>query len=897
MATPGGQTPSIQRGIVKQVQSGDSVIIRGQPKGGPPPERQLCLSNITAPRLARRASPNIEGSVDTKDEPFAWEAREFLRKKLVGKEVCFTIEYRVPGSGREYGNIYLGRDTTGENVTESIVAEGLVEVRRGGLRATDEQGQHLIELEEAAKGVGRGKWSKEPNTHLVRDITWVIDNPRNFMDSHHQEPIDAVIEFVRDGCTARAFLLPSFHQITIMLSGIKCPMFKLEGDKQVPEPFAEEAKFFTESRLLQRDVKIILEGISNQNFIGSILHPNGNISELLVRDGFARCVDWSMGLVSQGPEKLRAAERFAKDKRLRIWKDYTPSGPAIDLQDKNFTGKVVEVVNADSMVIKTNTGEYRKLTLSSIRPPRLTQPGKEDESPIKENRRIRPLYDIPYMFEAREFMRKKLIGKKVNVCIDYIRPANEGFPEKTCATVTIGNINVGEALVSKGFASVLRYRADDDQRSSHYDELLAAEARAQKNGKGVHSKKEPPIHRVADLSGEPQKAKQFLPFLQRAGRSEGVVEFVASGSRVRIYLPKETCLVTFLLAGINCPRMARTGPGGPSETEACAEDALQYTKELCLQREVEVEVESMDRAGNFIGWLFVDGINLSVSLVEEGLAKTHFTAERSPYSRLLYLAEENARKKKIKVWENYEEPQNVVVVEESDRKTTYKNVVITEVLDELNFYAQHADTGPQLEKLMEQLHTEFSSNPPLAASYTPKHRDLCAAKFVDGNWYRARVEKLLPNKNIQVLYIDYGNSDSVSVTDLAALPPSYHSLPAQAHRYQPAFISLPTDPEALSEATAAFKREVMNNNLLLNVEYRVNAQEFVTLLNAESRDDIMQNLVKEGYVMVEKRREKRLQSLITEYNKCQDQARKSRLNLWRYGDFTDDDAKEFGYQK
>ena len=27
--------------------------------------------------------------------------------------------------------------------------------------------------------------------------------------------------------------------------------------------------------------------------------------------------------------------------------------------------------------------------------------------------RPRPLYDTPYMFEAREFLRKKLIGKKV----------------------------------------------------------------------------------------------------------------------------------------------------------------------------------------------------------------------------------------------------------------------------------------------------------------------------------------------------------------------------------------------------------------------------------------------------------------------------------------------------
>ena len=35
---------------------------------------------------------------------------------------------------------------------------------------------------------------------------------------------------------------------------------------------------------------------------------------------------------------------------------------------------------------------------------------KEGEPPPSRNR---PLYDIPYMFEAREFMRKKLIGKKV----------------------------------------------------------------------------------------------------------------------------------------------------------------------------------------------------------------------------------------------------------------------------------------------------------------------------------------------------------------------------------------------------------------------------------------------------------------------------------------------------
>lgn len=61
--------------------------------------------------------------------------------------------------------------------------------------------------------------------------------------------------------------------------------------------------------------------------------------------------------------------------------------------------------------------------------------------------------------------------------------------------------NIAEALVSKGLATVIRYKQDDDQRSSHYDELLAAEARAQKKCVGIFSKKEAPIHRVADIAG------------------------------------------------------------------------------------------------------------------------------------------------------------------------------------------------------------------------------------------------------------------------------------------------------------------------------------------------------------------------------------------------------------
>lgn len=60
--------------------------------------------------------------------------------------------------------------------------------------------------------------------------------------------------------------------------------------------------------------------------------------------------------------------------------------------------------------------------------------------------------------------------------------------------------NIAEALISKGYGYCLRHRQDDDLRSSCYDDLLAAEARAIKNVKGVQSKRDMPAHRVSDIS-------------------------------------------------------------------------------------------------------------------------------------------------------------------------------------------------------------------------------------------------------------------------------------------------------------------------------------------------------------------------------------------------------------
>ena len=96
--------PALLNGVVKAVLSGDTLLIMGaDATKGPPPEKQISLTGVAAPRLGNRNS--------TPDQPFAWAAREFLRKQVIGKRVTFRVESATP-TGREMGSAYLEDSTS-----------------------------------------------------------------------------------------------------------------------------------------------------------------------------------------------------------------------------------------------------------------------------------------------------------------------------------------------------------------------------------------------------------------------------------------------------------------------------------------------------------------------------------------------------------------------------------------------------------------------------------------------------------------------------------------------------------------------------------------------------------------------------------------------------------------
>lgn len=49
----------------------------------------------------------------------------------------------------------------------------------------------------------------------------------------------------------------------------------------------------------------------------------------------------------------------------------------------------------------------------------------------------------------------------------------------------------------------------------------------------------------------------------------------------------------------------------------------------------------------------------------------------------------------------------------------------------------------------------------------------------DGNWYRAVVKEILPNGNVKVHFVDYGNTEEVTVNELQTISSVFLQVPFQ----------------------------------------------------------------------------------------------------------------------
>ncbi|RKP01027.1 hypothetical protein CXG81DRAFT_4301, partial [Caulochytrium protostelioides] len=780
--------------FVKSVLSGDTVILRSRPINGPPTERLVSLAAIVAPRLGGPRDPE-------KEEPFGFLAREFLRRRLVGKEVYYRVLYTVPG-GRDYAVLQTQAPIAEDQVVvqKALVAAGWAVPKEG----RNEIDAELEYLHDVAKHEQKGKYDPANAGLAARTVDYNLskEDAQKLYAKHKGKPLPAVIEQVKDGSTYRVLVKvePDVHVVlSLQATGLRAPMWR-KGIPNLPdivEPFSEESKFYVEARLLQKDVQVLLENVGNNSnaLFGSVLYPLGDIGEALLKEGLAKCADFSILMVTGGPGRYRAAEAQARERRLRIWRDVAVKAPV-----NAWEATVTRVISGDTLMVSSRTKGEQKVTLSSIRIPRDTSADGNTGShtSLHSNNANSDQTEMPYFqYEAREAIRKRVIGKTVTIAEDYVTPANAGYEARTCVTILSKNVNLAEMLVGKGLALVIRHRRDDD-RSSSFDQLLMAEERAKAGKVGIHATTPMAPIRFSEVSKSAQRAKIFMTQLTRLRRFKAVVDFVVSGSRFRVIVPGQNLRMTLVLDALRTPRTARNA----SETsEPFGAEATQLANQHLLQRDVEVEVTGQDKTGGITGNVFVDGTNFGAMLLEAGYATLHsYSAQHNEHYAQLTAAAGVAERQKLGVW-SIEKP----AAEPTEESATApkvgphidengQRVVVTDYAGKGQIHIQTLGEGVQRLETMMQTFSDVYADAAQPALTSAKNNDVIAAQFtVDDHWYRARVLRTVNKTSVNVIYVDYGNTETLPLSRCKRLVDAHRLsvLPAQATAAQLAFVQMP----------------------------------------------------------------------------------------------------------
>ena len=592
------------------------------------------------------------------------------------------------------------------------------------------------------------------------------------------------------------------------------------------------------------------------------------------------------------PQELRAAERLAKDARLRMFKNWVPPGEGPNaLQDAEYEGTVVEVRSGDTVIVAKGDGQADTITLSSIRAPKLG------------NARRNAPYE-PFSWEAREFVRN-YIGKKCLVKLEYKRvlPVSENTPEgmgeKTLVhgTVKVASSkhgpmsdNLAEKLCEAGLVKVIRHREDDD-RSEYYDDLLTAEDAAKRNaaesGKlNVHSGEDklPAPRRFNDLTAQdPSHATARLPFLQRQGKMRAVVEHCYNGARFKLFLPKEGTFLNFALSSVVSPATAGRREGAVDEP--FGQEALDFARSKLMQRDVSIHIEGANRGGTFMGSLGDKTSQWDMTLLRSGLGYIQgYKATDQQYA-----AEAEAKASKLKVWSVYKEEEEEE--EAAAGEDEFMEVEVSEIVEAGHFFT-HQRGQKGLEFVAEQLAAlELESKTP--PSDVPLKGSLVCAQW-GGDWYRAKVLGRTKADDgtplVRVQFIDYGNADVVVLDQLRPIDAALERIEPLATENRLACVKCPgLDHDFGNDAGAFFRELVWGKPLVTKVEYREGKTQFVTLFEENASASANQAMLREGLARVNAKHKDKKGKLIAQLQEDEAVGKKERLNMWQWGDAVDDE--------
>ncbi len=604
---------------------------------------------------------------------------------------------------------------------------------------------------------------------------------------------------------------------------------------------------------------------------------------------------------------------------MGVWQSYKP--PELTTAS-SLNGQIIEVLTGDTVSILPNGVDYVdesklvKISLASVRAPRIGNEklGKADE---------------PYAVECKDRLRLLTVGKSAKVEVHYERdiPLPTGIAEKRAfATISVGKKqDIGEVLVSEGLATTQRHR-DDEEKSPNYDALCLAEAAAKEAKKNIHNSsteyKKPMTNDLTD----PKKAKAYSGSLIRAGNLKATVEYVFNGSRFKLFIPSENCHIAFACEYLRCPQPTPlVGALGQQQQLKAAEPfgdaAKRFARLMVHQRTVEINAHSVTLGGVITGQLFfgqgAQRKDYTIEILGAGLATLdEKKLEYGEVPKVLMDAQSAAQKNKVGIWSV--EPKEDITKKVIKSKYTERsiNVCLSEIRNGSHiFFTMVGDDAASV--IAESMKVFTSAHGTRGGPCEVKIGKVVAALFDDGNgssWYRAKILGRKDKSRVSVLFIDHGNVATVPVsTHLRPLDVelSPNRIPAVAKEAVLALIHVrDLDDDDGLNAARMLQSRAWGKNLTAVIHCELDGRAILSLYGSDevygqndSAKSINEELVAAGYARAAKRSEvdllttavadgSNLKLLVERLAAAQEDARKARAGMWRYGDIGDEDDDE-----
>ncbi|CAM9568749.1 unnamed protein product, partial [Phaeothamnion confervicola] len=355
-AIPSTQGDKEFSGVCVEAHSGDQLSVLVEVREGQREERRVMLASVRAPRPAPRTKRG-PGGAGAEDEPWAHEARESLRAKVIGKMVHVVVDYdrdiKAGGGGGSGGSV-VARSFLLPSCFSSFSLESQIPTQQGVVSLNkhrpDEpkasEFDRLAAAEAEARAARRGLHAGPAAAAAPFRCNDLTGDPRrghSFLPSLRRSgAMRGIIEHVFNGSRFKVYIAKENLMILFSIAGIRCPQTAGPpprpgmggGGGRPAEPLAEEARLFSREHLMQRAVEVEIQDMDKVGMaLGSVFVGQGdgrhNYAADLLQAGLARSDERALERMSGDQSlALRTAEQGAKLRRAGIWALEDPAADA-----------------------------------------------------------------------------------------------------------------------------------------------------------------------------------------------------------------------------------------------------------------------------------------------------------------------------------------------------------------------------------------------------------------------------------------------------------------------------------------------------------------------------------------------------------------------------------------